>query len=425
VLTVLLTALTILLLLVVSAFFSASETALTATHRARIHMLGTHRAHLVERLIGDRERLIGAILLGNNFVNILASALATSLFIVLFGERGVVYATIVVTALVLIFGEVLPKTYAIANPDRLALIVAPALSIFVALFAPIVMTIQFIVRRTLRLAGIDVDLKADILSAREELRDAIELHHKEGGMEMRNRAMLGGVLDLSDLVVGDAMVHRKSMMSIDMSSPEREIIDQMLASPFSRLPLWRDYPDNIVGILHVKDLLRALHKGERNLSANEIYALASKPWYVPETTNLQEQLAAFLQRKVHFALVVDEYGDLMGLITLEDILEEIVGDIADEHDLPVTGVRPQPDGSVHVDGVVPIRDLNRAMTWRLPDEQATTVAGLVIHEAQTIPEVGQVFRFYDFRFEILRRKRNQITALRITPTRKGESSVKS
>jgi Mg2+/Co2+ transporter CorB len=270
-----------------------------------------------------------------------------------------------------------------------------------------------------------VDLKADILSAREELRDAIELHHKEGGMEMRNRAMLGGVLDLSDLVVGDAMVHRKSMMSIDMSSPEREIIDQMLASPFSRLPLWRDYPDNIVGILHVKDLLRALHKGERNLSANEIYALASKPWYVPETTNLQEQLAAFLQRKVHFALVVDEYGDLMGLITLEDILEEIVGDIADEHDLPVTGVRPQPDGSVHVDGVVPIRDLNRAMTWRLPDEQATTVAGLVIHEAQTIPEVGQVFRFYDFRFEILRRKRNQITALRITPTRKGESSVKS
>ena len=412
-------ALSVICLLIVSAFFSASETALTATRRARIHMLRTRRARLVENLIANRERLIGAVLLGNNFTNILASALTTTLLLSLVGEHGVVYATIVMTALVLIFAEVLPKTYAIANPDRLALLFAPLLTIFVALFAPIVSTVQYIVRKTLRLFGIDVDEQTDILSVHEELRGAIELHHKEGGMETRDRAMLGGVLDLSDLVVGDAMVHRKNMLAIDMGLPEKEIIDQILASPYSRMPLWRDDPDNIVGILHTKDLLRVLHKSEQDLTAQEICALATPPWYVPETTALQEQLAAFLSRKAHFALVVDEYGGLMGLITLEDILEEIVGDIADEHDLPVTGVRVQPDGAVNVDGWVPIRDLNRVMNWSLPDEEATTVAGLVIHEAQTIPEVGQMFRFHGFRFEILRRKRNQITALRITRTRKN------
>ena len=189
----------------------------------------------------------------------------------------------------------------------------------------------------------------------------------------------------------------------------------MIASPVTRLPLWRGNPENIVGILHVKDLLRALHAVDGDASKVDIAALMTPPWFVPDMRPVSEQLKAFRRRKTQFALVVDEYGEVEGLVTLEDILEEIVGDITDEHDVAMPGVRRQPDGSVNVDGAVPIRDLNRVMDWNLPDEEATTIAGLVIHEARSIPEVGQSFTFHGFRFRVLRRARNRITALRIQP----------
>ena len=408
----------IILLLAASAFFSGSETALTAASRAKLHKLaetGDPRARTASALTDNRERLIGAILLGNNLVNILASALATGAFLSLFGDAGVVYATLVMTALVLIFAEVLPKTYAIINSERMALTVAPIVKGLTLVFAPVTTAVQFIVRRTLRLFGVNIDDTREVLSAHEEIRGAIDLHHREGGVIKDDRDMLSGILDLRDLDVQEIMVHRKNMTMIDASLDTLNIVKQILKSPHTRVPLWRDEPENIIGILHAKDLLHAMVAVGGDIAAIDIMSLVSKPWFVPENTHLQDQLNAFLRAKSHFALVVDEYGVLMGLVTLEDILEEIVGEIADEHDVDLAGIDLRPNGSLIVDGTVTIRDLNRAMNWTLPDDEATTIAGLVIYEAQTIPDIGQVFNFYDFRFEILDRQRNQITQLRITP----------
>jgi len=405
-------------LILLSAFFSGSETALTATSKARMHALeknGSKRAGLVQRLIGRPERLLGAILLGNNLVNILASALATSLFLELFGDAGVVYATLFMTALVVIFAEVLPKTYAIINSDKFALKVSPIMKVMVFVLAPITSLVQFIVRKTLKLFGVDIDDNVRVLSAHDELRGAIDLHTQEGSFVKDDRNMLGGILDLRELEVSDLMVHRTAMNMIDLDQPSAKIVEQVLKSNYTRLPIYKDETDNIIGILHAKDLLRALNKDGKTPKKIDIKSLCSKPWFVPEATSITDQLNAFLTRKIHFALVIDEYGELMGLITLEDIIEEIVGEIEDEHDSHTPGVRPLPNGIVNVDGSVSIRELNRALDWSLPEDEATSIAGLIIHETGTIPEIGQTFTYYNFKFEVLRKKRNQITALRITP----------
>ena len=406
----------IVALLACSGLFSGSETALTAASQARMHRLaadGNRRAAGVNTLIADKERLIGAILLGNNLVNILASSIATSVLLTYLGEAAVAVATLVMTALVLILAEVLPKTYAISNAERSAMMVAPIIRLVVFFFAPIVMAVQFIVRGLFRIFGVDIDASQNVLSAHEEIRGAIDLHHQSGLVVKRDRDMLGGILDLADLEVSEVMIHRKNIETIDADLPVDEIVDLALKTPHTRLPLWQNDPDNIVGVLHAKDLLRAIAAQGGDINAVDIAAITRPPWFVPDTTPVQEQLNAFLRRRNHFALVVDEYGALMGLITLEDILEEIVGDIEDEYDVSTSGIRPQPDGAVNIDGTVPIRDLNRFLDWNLPDEEATTIAGLVIHEAQMIPEPGQVFSFHGYKFEVLRKTRNQITALRL------------
>lgn len=409
----------IVVLLLASAFFSGSETALTAVSRARMYHLaneGNRAAGFVAKLIEDRERLIGALLLGNNFVNILASSLATSVLVATVGEGAVAIATLVMTAVILIFAEVLPKTLAIARTDQFALGVSRVVRVIVSVLAPVVAAVQFLVWHVLGLVGVRADAAVPVLSAHEEIRGAIDLHHKEGTVERVHRNMLGGILDLRELQVGDVMVHRKNIEMIDGSLPPSQILEIVLTSQHTRLPIWRDDPENIIGVLHAKDLLRELMRRHGSSEGLDIAALASKPWFVPDTTSLEEQLRAFRERRSHFALVVDEYGALQGLVTLEDILEEIFGEIADEHDSKeAVGIRHQPDGSYSVDGWVPVRELNRELDWNLPDDEATTVAGLVIHEARTIPEVGQRFAFYGFTFEVLRRQRNQITALRITP----------
>jgi Mg2+/Co2+ transporter CorB len=408
----------IFILILLSAFFSGSETALTAASRPRIHHLarkGNARAKLVNRLDEQKERLIGGILLGNNLVNILASAMATAAFVRAFPDAGVLYATVVMTALVLIFAEVLPKTYAISNPNRVALAVAPAIQAFVVVLSPIVAAVQGIVSLTLLAVGVRVDPTVRVLSPEDELRHAIDLHAREIGMVKRERNMLESVLDLGDVDVGDVMIHRKNMMVIDADEPPGQIIQTVLDAPYTRIPLWRGEPGNIVGVLHAKDVLRSVRDRAGDIGDIDFVAIATEPWFVPETTVLREQLSAFLSRHAHFAMVVDEYGALMGLVTLEDVLEEIVGDIRDEHDAIAHGIRLQSNGSYLVNGDVTIRDLNRHFDWDLPDEEATTAAGLIIELAQLIPDVGQRFMIQEIAFEVVRRKRNQITSLRITP----------
>lgn len=387
----------------------------------QLEKTGDRRAALVSRLIGNRERLIGAILLGNNVVNILASALATSVLLTLFGQAGVVYATIGMTILVLVFGEILPKTLAIGAPDRVARAVAPLVSLLVLVLSPIVYGVQVFVRLILRAAGQHLSSDA-VLSATDEIRGQVDLLHAEGSVVKSDRDRLGGLLDLGELAVSDIMVHRTDMHAVNLDEPNEQIVESILASPYTRVPLWEGEPENIVGVVHTKDLIRALKAAGDDMSQLNIRAIIKKPWFIPDTTEVSDQLNAFLKRKSHFALVVDEYGEVQGLLTLEDIIEEIVGEISDEHDIVVDGLRPQPDGSVNADGAVPIRDLNRAMGWTLPDEEATTVAGLVIHEARIIPEPGQAFTFHGFRFKVLRKNKNRITALHITPLAKEKTA---
>ncbi|RVN65682.1 HlyC/CorC family transporter [Sinorhizobium meliloti] len=386
--------LSVICLLVISAFFSGSETALTAASRSRMHTLennGEERAGMVTRLIERRDRLIGTLLIGNNLVNILASSLTTSLLIGLFGDSGV----------------------AIASPDRFALAVAPWVRPFVAVVGPISSLVNAIVRRILHLFGINLSSDLPMLTAHEELRGAVNLLHREGSVIKADRDRLGGVLDLGELEVSDVMIHRTGMRAINADDPPQTCVREILESPFTRLPLWRGSADNIIGVVHSKDLLRALAEPNVEPETLDIVKIAQKPWFVPDSTNLKDQLNAFLRRKLHLAIVVDEYGQVQGLVTLEDILEEIVGDIADEHDIDIQGVRQEADGSIVVDGSVPIRDLNRALDWSLPDEEATTVAGLVIHESKSIPEERQAFTFYGKRFTVMKRVKNRITKLRI------------
>jgi Mg2+/Co2+ transporter CorB len=410
--------LAILVCLALSFFFSGSETALTAFSRARMLRMekaGSRNAGIVNRLIEARERLIGGILLGNNVVNIAASSLATGLMLAWFGDVGVVYATLVMTATVVIFTEVLPKTIAINAPERIALLVARPIRWVVRVFGPILIWIERLVRFLLSLFGMRIGESQPILAAREELRGAVDLLHRDGVVEKHDRDMMGGVLDLRELQVSDVMNHRTEMITVCADESPEVVLKAVLDAPVTRIPLWSRTPDNFVGILHVRDLLVAIQQAGGNLTKIDVVSLARPPWFVPNVRSLTEQLKAFRRRKSPMALVVDEYGEVMGLVTLEDIIEEIVGDITDERDVDLPGVWPQPDGSVHVEGSVPIRDLNRAMEWNLPDEQATTIAGLVIHEARSIPDVGQTFTFYGFRFGVLLKDRNRLTSLRITP----------
>ncbi|MEO3389273.1 HlyC/CorC family transporter [Mesorhizobium sp. CAU 1741] len=408
----------IIVLLGFSFLFSGSETGMTAASRARLHSLaagGSVRARLVENLIERKDRLIGALLIGNNLVNILASALATSLLLDIFGQSGVVYATIAMTIVIVIFSEILPKSWALARPEPFALFVAPFVRVVVFLFGALSGVANWIVRLFLSLFGLKLDSDASMLSAHEELRGTVAVLHREGGVIKQDRDRMGGVLDLHELEVSDVMVHRTNMRMVNADEPPDAIARAVLASPHTRLPLWRGTTENIVGLLHSKDLLRALDEVGFDFTKIDIMKVASKPWFVPDTTTLQDQLNAFLRRKAHFAMVVDEYGEVEGLVTLEDIIEEIVGEIADEHDVDVQGVKQEADGSVVVDGTVPIRDLNRALDWNLPDEEATTIAGLVIHETQSIPEARQSFSFHGKRFTVMRRDKNRITKIRIRP----------
>jgi len=416
----------IFVLLVLSGFFSGSETALTAASRGKLRTAadkGSRGAQQALEVTEDNERLIGSVLLGNNVVNILATSLATALLTKIFGQNGVAFATLIMTLLVLIFAEVLPKTYAITNPEKVASSVARPIQFIVLVFSPIVSAVRVLVRGVLFLFGVRTDPDSHILAVREEIAGALHLGHSEGVVEKEDRDRILGALDLNERMVEEIMLHRSGIEMINIDQPPQDILAQCLQSQYSRIPLYKDDSENIVGVIHAKDLLRAMHKlliggkvDQKTLANFDILSVAMDAYFIPETTTLGDQMREFLRRKTHFALVVDEYGGLEGLITLEDILEEIVGEIADEFDQDETAqFEETTDGAFLVEGGMTIRDLNRAHDWNLPDDEANTIAGLVIHEAQMIPVEGQVFSFHGFRFEVIEKDENRIATLKVRP----------
>ena len=409
------------LLLALSAFLSGSETALTGASRARLHQMaseGSAPASLVLKLLEHPDRPLGAILIGNNLVNILGASLATYVLVRQFGEGGVFLATLVMTALIVILAEIAPKTYAMRAPSEAALRAGAAIRVLVLVLNPVLRLTRAITTGVLRLFGVRRDAAVSAFAAREEVRGAIDLGHLSGAFLREHRDMLVAALDIEHAVVSEVMTSRGDVDMLDADSSPDDLLDSCLHSPHSRLPIWRGSRDSIVGIVHARDLFRSLHDCRRQTGGDDAFdvaEIAQEPWFIPESRTLAGQLRAFQARKQQMALVVDEFGDFQGVVTLEDILEDIVGDIVDEHDEETPGVSPTPDGAFEVDGSVTIRDLNRIQRWRLPDEEATTIAGLVIHEAGTIPAVGQEFDFHGFRFQVKQRERNRVTRLLLRP----------
>ena len=407
----------IFILLILSAFFSGSETALTASTRSRLtglNIKGKKNAQIAINLLNDKESLIGAILLGNNLVNILASSLATSLLIKMFGDSGVAYAVLIMTVLIVIFAEILPKSYAISNSEKMALTISPIIRPFVFFLSPITWLMEKIVHGILAIFGMNYIKNSRSLSVQDEIRGTVDLHHKEGRLYKFDKDMVKGILDLSVIGIEDVMVHRSNMFTVNIDDDANNIISAVINSPYTRIPAWKNDTENIIGIIHAKNLLRLISTKKNLPILNEdIKKTLLEPWFVPETTTLKEQLQMHLNKRTKLAIIVDEYGALMGMISLEDIIEEIVGDISDEHDVIVKGVDVNSDGSFNINGNVEIRDLNREYGWELPDSEANTISGLIIHESRSFPKPGQTFNYYGFQFEILETQGNQISLLKV------------
>lgn len=420
-----------ILLLTANAFYVAAEFALVKSRGFRIKVLADqHRfgARLVQHIMTDIEAYLACCQLGITMASLglgwVGEPTVAALLEPVLKPFGLSESALHVTSFVsgfllfsslhIVMGEQVPKTFAIRRPEPVSLWIAYPLHISYIVFYPLNWLLNNASRGLLRLLGVQETSQNEVLTG-PEIEGLVGESAEHGKIESGEAEYLQNVFRFADLAVSDVMVHRTAMLMLNADLPSEELVSAVLASEYTRIPLWRDKPENIVGVLHAKDLLRAIRAADGDISKVDVSAIALPPWFVPEMRPLSEQLKAFRRRKTHFALVVDEYGEVEGLVTLEDILEEIVGDISDEHDVVVAGVRAQPDGSVVVDGSVPIRDLNRAMDWNLPDEEATTIAGLVIHEARQIPDRGQSFTFHGFRFRVLRRERNRITALRIVP----------
>jgi Mg2+/Co2+ transporter CorB len=416
-----------IVLIGISAFFTAAQAAFRATPRALMNQLerqGDPRARMVNNLRRNKERLIGSLLVGDGLASIGATALTTGVLVHVFGPYGIAYAAAIMIVLLLVFAEALPRAIALRRPSETALALVRPVKLCVDLLAPLAALLRWSATLILRRATKDPEARAAVMNPTDTLRGAIDVHAEESDEIQQERAMLHGILELDEVEVSEIMIHRQDVAMIDIEAPMAEILDQIIRSRYTRIPLWRGRPENIIGILHTKALLQQL-RSLRPLETSNILAVATPPWFVPDTRKLIDQLQAFRRRRKHFAVVVDEYGAFMGIVTLEDILEEIVGDIADEHDVTTPGVSLAPDGTVVVEGTATIRDLNRRFDWNLPDEEAATIAGLILHESRQIPEVGLTFVFHDFRFEILQRKRNQITLIKIAPPVKRETAEPS
>jgi Mg2+/Co2+ transporter CorB len=409
----------ILLCLVLSGFISAVETAFTAASKGKLQNLirkGNRKAAQVEELRRkSMSDIIGALLASETLLEVSATAVATAALTSVFDEAGVMLSTVIMTILIMIYGEIIPKIYAYHYPEKIALKTVGFIKVFLKVFKPLLRLTNIIARFSLRLAGVR-SKENDPNESVDELKGAIALHAHMGSKARNEKAMMESILDLADVSVDEIMTHRKNMVMIDTSTPLDKALEQVLSSPYTRHPVWLDNRENIVGILHTKDLLRALARHDGDMSDISLETACVKPWFIPESTSLLDQLNAFRERREHLACVVDEYGALLGIVTLEDILEEIVGQIDDEHDVTVPGVRREGPQTISVHGWVTLRDLNREFDWDLPDEEAATLAGLIIYETEQIPEIGQEFMIHGLKCKIIARKRNQITRIRITYT---------
>ena len=406
-------------LIILSAFFSGSETSLTSASKPRMHNLartGKKNAKIFEELFRNKEMLICTILFANNLVNILASAIATKILIELTNNEGILYATIIMTLMILIFGELIPKTLALSKADQFALKIAPFMKVLVYILYPLTVTLNFVATSILKIFGVNyLNFKKEEVSEKreEELRGAIDLHGEDSSKDEKN--MLKSILDLDNITVGSIMIPRKDIFSLPSNIKYNELITKLNNSPHSRIPIWEKNPENIIGIFHIRKLIEI--KVDEPKTFN-IKSLCQKPWFIPESTKLDNQLLEFKRRKEHFSIVVDEYGEFLGIVTLEDVIEEIVGEIDDEHDVLKISKGSEDIKSISgksylVKGNVTIRELNKELNINIPVSNASTVAGLVLYESRTIPKKGQVFSFFDLKFEILSKKNNQITLVKI------------
>ncbi len=408
------TIITIIITLVLSAFFSGSESALTGASEA--YMVDKEknehnvRAKIVLNILARRSKAVITTLIGSNICNTLGTALTTQLLLEMFGVEGVAYATLIMTFLILIYTDMLPKSYSVENSNKAALFVAPFMSFWMWFFTPIVYILQKIVYFSFKLFGIKESCSEEAKIS--EIRGAICMY--DGTEIKEEKEMLKGVFDLSEIQVYDVMKHRRNIYSIDIDLPIDEIIEKVKDSRYSRIPVYKDKPENIIGIIRVKNFLKACLNNKNNINNLNIQELLFDPWFIPETTSLLQQMQEFQNRREHFALVVDEYGSLEGIVTLEDIIEEIVGNIEDESDADdINEIKKTGDGYYVVDGQKTIRELNREFNWNIDDERAVTIAGYLLEMAQSIPEQGQKFIFEGFEFEIINRTRNQLKKIKI------------
>ena len=401
-------------LCVLSGLLSSAETSLTAASRIRLHQLsqqGVVRAKTVLSLQEKMSQVIATLLLANTIVITSLTALSTILFTQWFGEVGILYSTILLSAFITIYLEVLPKIFVFSHAERVAMYLSGFVSKLIFALYPMTRLVDSMAHFSLRLAGVSLNKQGSSFSSLDELKGAIDLYRPSKG-KSNERLMLKNVLDLTRVTVASVMTHRNQMFSLDREMPPSQLVSKALNSPFSRIPIWQDSPESIIGLLHIKELSRALEK--TNASKLDVTSLLSTPWFIPESTTLLTQLQAFKERHEHFSFVVDEYGTLVGLVTLEDILEEIVGDIQDEHDIPLSGVMPLSHNTFLVEGTVALRDLSRNYQWVFPESKATTLAGLVLENAGRIPQTKQVFAIGGYSIEIMKIQQNQIKLLKIT-----------
>ncbi len=403
----------LIILVILSGFLSGSETAITATSKARIlykKKKGSKRAGYVLELLDKKDNVISTLLLSNNLVNILASSLATAFFYDLFGVEGIFYATLIMTVVIVIFAEVLPKTYAINRPNRTALIISPIIYYLNKFLFIFVFVINLIVRLIFRKN--DNDIKNKDLQSEEELKGVIDLYKTSNPDYEQEKDMLQSILQLNDITVEEIFTHRKNIYSIDSSLKTSEIIQKINNSRYTRIPFWKDNPENIIGLLNVRTLNIDLKN--HNESKEIIFDKISNPWFIPETTNLLEQLVEFKKRKEHLAFVVDEFGELLGLITLEDIIEEIVGEIVDEIDIPENDFKLNNNGKMVINGEKNIRDLYKSFDLDPPEVEASTIAGYILDMSKKIPSYGELFKDNYFTYKILSHSKKQISKIEIS-----------